>query len=69
MVLAVLLSANAVAQESDSHDVNDHIQTVFKGGTQSITGYGAITNKFTYIGENLPTWWGPMVAFILTTNS
>ena len=50
MVLAVLLSASAVAQESDSQDLNNHIQTVFKGGTHSITGYGAITNKFTYIG-------------------
>ena len=50
MVLAVLFSANAVAQENDNQDVNDNIQTVFKGGTQSISGYGAITNKFTYIG-------------------
>ena len=49
MALAVLLSANAIAQETDQ-DVNNNIQTVFKGGTHSITGYGAITNKFTYLG-------------------
>ena len=68
MALAVLLSANAIAQETDQ-DVNNNIQTVFKGGTQSITGYGAITNKFTYLGGEFANLVGAYVAFILTTNS
>lgn len=50
MVLAVILSANAFAQENDTKDIDSNIQTVFKGGTQSIRGYGAITNKFTSLG-------------------
>jgi hypothetical protein len=50
MALVVLCTVTAVAQENDNQDLNNDIQTVFKGGTQSISGYGAITNKFTYIG-------------------
>ena len=50
MALAVFCTTTAVAQENDNQDLNNDIQTVFKGGTHSITGYGAITNKFTYLG-------------------
>ncbi|HZB13064.1 MAG TPA: hypothetical protein VE467_08555 [Chryseolinea sp.] len=49
-VFAIFLSATTFAQENDTKGRDSDIQTVFKGGTQSIRGYGAITNKFTYLG-------------------
>ena len=52
MVVSVLLSTTAFAQETESEtmEIDNNIETVFKGGTQSVSGYGAITNKFTYLG-------------------
>ena len=54
MVSAMLISAAAVAQETSEEQElsggrDNKIETVFKGGTHSVTGYGAITNKFTTI--------------------
>jgi hypothetical protein len=49
LISAILLSTASFAQESNNHESNN-IQTVFKGGTHSIRGYGALTNKFTTIG-------------------
>ncbi len=44
---AILLSTSVFAQEGESEQ--NEIQTVFRGNTRSIGGYGAITNKFTTI--------------------
>jgi hypothetical protein len=53
MISAVLMSATAFAQEVETKEPEPkddyHIQTVFKGGANSIRGYGALTNKFTTI--------------------
>lgn len=53
MASAMLIGTSAFAQEAENEDGNggrdNRIQTVFKGGTHSVTGYGAITNKFTTI--------------------
>jgi hypothetical protein len=53
MISAMLISASAVAQEIESDETDrerdNQIQTVFKGGPRSVTGYGALTNKFTTI--------------------
>lgn len=50
LIFGTFLSASTFAQENDTKVPDSNIQTVFKGGTHSVRGYGAITNKFTYLG-------------------
>jgi hypothetical protein len=47
LISAILLSTSVFAQDVETTE--NEIQTVFKGGTRSIGGYGALTNKFTTI--------------------
>jgi hypothetical protein len=49
MICSILLSTTVLAQEFETQEKSD-IETVFKGGTRSIRGYGALTNKFTTLG-------------------
>jgi len=46
MICMVLLSTSVFAQDQETQDTHK-IETVFKGGTHSVRGYGALTNKFT----------------------
>ena len=47
LISAILLTTSAFAQEGETTE--NEIQTVFKGNTRSLGGYGALTNKFTTI--------------------
>lgn len=51
VLLTVLFSATmAFAQEDKAADTDDYqISTLFPSGHRAVSGYGALTNKFTYI--------------------